>query len=281
MKVHFFKYKFSDVHRSIKRVLQQIGKVDLAERERNVSNIPHVAEHISLQGEFYETDFTLRRETGGPSLARRGQKTKDLLQTLQEHEGFGEQTAAIWSKDGYAAIQYNHYGPKSTAIGSYINNFLDHGVRIELHPFIDEDVFQRCLSAHQHLQLDFTVNARQLTPNMANSNTSLEQALHLYRTTGGSQCTFSISYGKGKRGESLNFEELVKSLSKNRKALTRLNVKVREQEGGPTEVLHILNQLEYDNISDEVLEKTGNGKYERNSVRRELRHAFEKWLHLH
>ena len=192
--------------------------------------------------------------TGGPGRSKRGSLTTDF--DLGEDEGFGEQTAAVWSRSGQVALQHNHRGPRPASIRRYLSSFLREGGELDLVPHIDPDVWARFQGSHSHLGVECTVDTRTLTPEMASNNIALEHALKMRQETYSGKVHLKLSYGEDKTGGPMQIFDFVRGLFQNREVVDSLKVKVREMEGDPVEVLNIFNHQEMDEIDDASLQLT-------------------------
>lgn len=278
MRVHYYQCQIMESDDTLDTVLQRIAGKNLVSREMSFSDTPIIAEHVSKNGELYDTDFTLRRMTGGPGLAARGEETRDFQ--FNPGEGFGEQTAVVWSPKGYAAIQYNHRGPKSVGIANYIGSFLRGGkdARMEMTPYVDPDIWTRFVDCNSHLGMECTINAQSLTEEMAEGNITLEQALLMRQATGMGKLKLSIFYGQDRPGGDVNLFTQVKQLFERREVVESLKVKVRNDVDAASELLNLFGHQDSDDIPNDELDQTEGRRYTRESRLREIRLVFEIWL---
>ena len=278
MKVHYYSYRVLNSNESLKRVIQRISNLELGSREHGAERSPILAEHISVGTEFIETDFTLRRMTGGPGLSKRGEQTKDFEFT--EGQGFGEQTAVVWSVDGYAAVQYNHRGPKSVGIQNYLKSFIRGGedTELELLPFVDPDIWNRFLSSNEHISLECTIDARALPPDMAKSNLPFAHALGMRSELGTGKVNMRFFYGADRPGGPGNLLSTIRGLYEGRQHVESLKVGVREDVDCASEVLNLLGHHDVDEIPNEELEQTPGRRYSRESRLRAIKTVFKEWL---
>ncbi len=276
MKIHYYSITIENSSESIESVLSRIEKLNLSSREQDLSGTNLTAEYMLANGNYFHTDFTLRRMTGGPGLAKRGQVTRDFK--LAVDEGFGEQTAAVWSEKGFVAIQYNHRGPKLVHIIRYLELFFQDDAKLELEPFIEPDVWARFQSSSSHLSMECIINTRTLTEEQAGQNIPLQQALQWHQQTGSGKLHLRLYYGDGRPGGAMNLIDHVRELFARREYVESLKVGVREDEDSPSEVLNLFNHQESGTVSDEKLTQTAARRYTSDSRCNEIQALFEEWL---
>lgn len=261
--------------------MERIRDLDLEQREKTIAKTPFIAEHVEINGELISTDFTLRRMTGGPGLAARGAQTQDFQ--FNPNEGFGEQTSVVWSKSGFAAVQYNHRGARISRIAKYVEAFLSGGKnrRITVTPYVDPDVWARFAASDSHIGMECTIDARPLTSQMAESNIPLEQALRMRQETGTGKLKFKLFYGEDRPGGRVNLFEMVQGLWQHRECVESLKVKVREDADAASELLNLFGHQDSDNILEQDLAQSAGRRFTRESRLRQIRSVFETWLQDH
>lgn len=278
MKVHFFEVAIENSSEDPTSVIDRIRRMPLAERDIAVNEKYMVLETSNVageQGDMRELDFTQRRVQNGPGHSRRGQPTADF--DLGQDAGFGEQTAAILSPGRYMAVQYNHYGVRSSAIGTYLSHFLRNGAFVNLKPVLTDDAFARLQRSSVQTRLEFAFNASEITESMA-SQVGIAQALALRSATGAGHINISLSLGEGRRGGPLR--DVVPAISRinGQPGVTALKVAMKENIDAKTEVLDLLKQRETVIIPDNRLEMTGGRRFTYESRMDALRREFELWI---
>lgn len=87
--------------------------------DRYFGGMPIRLEDVGTHGGFLLIDFSKERGGHGPGRMSRAAGIADI--DLREGESFGEDTAIAFDQaSGFAAMQYNHVGPRHTAIEDYL-----------------------------------------------------------------------------------------------------------------------------------------------------------------
>ena len=280
MKVHFFEMSIENADETPIALIDRIGALPLAQRDKNVNGKYMFLETVEAAGpqdNMRELDFTQRRVQNGPGHSQRGQLTTDF--DLGEGSGFGEQTAAILSNDSYLAVQYNHYGVRPSAIATYLGQFLSRGVFVSLVPVLDDDAYARLQRSQKKMRLEFAINASEITPEMADQ-VGLAEALNLQSETEAGHISIALSLGQDRRGGPLrNVTELVSRI-RHSPGLTTLKAAVKSEDevGAVTEVLDLLKQRETVDIPDHLLRMTNGLRFTYESRMDALRQVFGPWL---
>jgi hypothetical protein len=77
-------------------------------------------EDANVRGDYVYLDFARPRTGHGPGHMAKSRPIQDF--DLPDDEAFGEDTAVAFDPaSGYAAVQYNHYGPRVSAIEQYLS----------------------------------------------------------------------------------------------------------------------------------------------------------------
>lgn len=109
-------------NRDLAEVLGHIHNLDLAPRLKNVAdNDMRLETAIAHRNDRWSLDFTKLR-SDGPGRASADEPIEDI--DLGEGGRFGEETAAFFDAATNTLVaQYNHYGPRISAIASYLSRF--------------------------------------------------------------------------------------------------------------------------------------------------------------
>lgn len=123
--VHLYQILTADKSKPIEQLLEEVQDWPLESRLRSINNRDMRLDHVERAANgLWMLDFTVLRFDNGPGRASKHSPLRDF--DLQEGEGFGEGTAAIYdSASGYIALQYNHYGARSAAICAYLSTLDD------------------------------------------------------------------------------------------------------------------------------------------------------------
>ena len=282
MKIHFYQVELEHSPDDLPAVLDRIRRSSLANRERIINDKPvflEVCDRTSIGS--YELDFTQRRIQNGPGYSRRGEETTDF--PMEDGAGFGEQTAAIWSQSGHLAVQYNHHGVRSGTIRDYLCTFLraatdDRIPVLSLVPVVAADAYARLRDSTVQTRIECTIDTSRLTQVSATNHVALQSMLRLRDETHAGKATLTLSLGADRRGGPLsNVLRLVDRLRQD-ESVERLQVKVKQDVDGQTEILDLLEQREMREIPDTDLVLTRGRRYEYRSRIAAVRRVFDQWL---
>lgn len=252
MKVHLY-----DVHNQasppIEVALAAISATPLVHRMRSVGlneirleNClpPNTSDNVT---DYWLLDFTNLRFKNGPGRANRTAPMTGF--NLGPEDGFGEETAALYDPtEKVLLVQYNHHGPRASAICSYIN-YLWLGVMTDY-----ELTIRLNLNASLKLQkqtilrkIQTKITPPKISSDMKNSGTSLESALSLSNSIGGNSIEITISAGRSKKSK-LNFEKghefisAIKQLMNNGDVVKKLEIEGRPSQGAPIETIDLIEE---------------------------------------
>ena len=284
MRIHFYRAEIRDGSQDISHVLDRINTLTPADRERTIYGKDVFLERCAQRDTTYEMEFTQRRTRNGPGYSERGKPTSDF--DLAPNAGFGEQAAAIWSPQGYLAVQYNHHGVRPGGIRDYLNSFVRQlpskpGSYPDLvfEPVLDEEVLSKLWSSQKKMRLECAIAADTLSESMVRGNLALGAALQLHNQTSAAKIEISVSLGEGKRGGALSgVERIIGPLLERADCLSKLRVAVKQDLDSATEVLDLLEHRETVNISDSSLSTTAGRRFTYSSRIKAIRSEFNPWL---
>lgn len=141
LRVNLFKLSEGKESDPLSDLLKLIDALDLEQRTRKVGYQDYRLETIEAPHgahSYWLLDFCKLRYDDGPGRASRAAPTKSF--DLAEDEGFAEETAVLYDPDsGFLVIQYNHHGPRSGVIATYLSaydheNVNDYEFLLQLNP---------------------------------------------------------------------------------------------------------------------------------------------------
>ena len=216
MKVYLYENIDPESGRSLKDSLEACKGLDLVDREKGPDEAGMLLEKCEkTPSGWYQMDFTLRRREHGPGLSRRGEETQDF--DLRKDEGFGEQTAAVYSpEDDRVAVQYNHFGPKAGAIVRYLNEFPPAAQSMFVWtPILNRETEARLLAGGIIAKrLNVVVATNGLTAESHAENAALSDVMKMREQTDAGLANITLSLGRGKKGRTLNLTQYVRDLLK-------------------------------------------------------------------
>ena len=142
-------------------------------------------EDMEQRGDFLLLNFAGARSGHGPGRMGRGKPMAEF--DLDDDEQFGEDTAVAYHiPTKYAAVQYNHYGPRARAIELYLNA-ADLAVGGGLASYslaicLRGDAFARLQGLGFIQEVDFTVAIPGVLPGAAADGISVGGALRACQT---------------------------------------------------------------------------------------------------
>ena len=121
--MHLFKVDTFEHTTPLEDVLRAISMSSLDDRWRLAINSRVRVEDIKKNKSYWYMDFVKRRYLGPGKV---GDSTAIEGFDFEDDESFGEETAALYDpRSNYMAIQYNHYGARSSTISAYLSKFID------------------------------------------------------------------------------------------------------------------------------------------------------------
>ena len=277
MKFYFFEIHPVKARSVVWRVFESLEQLEREELEKLASSL--LMEQIAESDDVYETDFTLRRKDNLPGISRVGKLTTDLSLALDDY--LGEQTAALWSNLGYAMIQFNIHGPKLASIEEYLNDRLkDRGssFEIQLAPVLKPDAYATFLRSEETYKLECTIDTAKLTPEMADSGSSLIAAAKATANTKAGLLNLTLSRGDGKRNGALSVRDEVECLRKN-PSVGKL--RLRSSVDHTAQTLDFFDNRDYAEEPNNRIQRTHGGKrFDRTAVFTAMRNHFNEWLQL-
>ena len=279
MKIHFYTVEPPNIHDDMARILDQIGKMSISEREHDINGKTVFLEKINGENNRYEMDFTQRRVENGPGYSRKGKPTVDFL--LEKNAGFGEQTAAIWSS-GYLAVQYNHYGVRPSTIEHYLQKILhsresDQSGLLSINPVIDKTILAKFFQSNYQTKLSFTTDIDAISDPMAD-NVALSTVLNIHERTSACRIKISLSYGDNKRSGILQgIKEIVEGLLKH-EGVPSIKVGIKNDLDEAVEVLDLVKHRVQIEVPDKKINRTAGGRFDYQSRISAIRPVFLKWV---
>lgn len=125
VKVHLYKIKTDKSSIPLHELIPAISVEAIDARERKLGADPYRLEeaiHPDQHCPYWLLDFTRLRFDGGPGKASNTTPVESF--ELGGGYGFAEETAVLMDlRHGWAAVQYNHYGPRANAVAEYLSIF--------------------------------------------------------------------------------------------------------------------------------------------------------------
>ena len=258
-------------------VLEKSAQTDLNQRDSENATDTLFIEHIEQRSDgSFETDFTFRQRSNGPGLSKKGHETKGF--DLEEDEGFGYQTGAIWHPAGYAVLQYNHSGPKARDVEGYFS--LRESCFISLTPMLDVGSIREFRRAVEHLGIECRVNVGKMRNKNLQYGMTLNSAIQLSTRSNAQKVTLTLSYGKGKKGGPISVvdevDELLESVDDG--IVERLRIRIRPEEHLASDWIDLLEHRVSRYVENKQLIVDHSSRMlDRERRFAEMRKAYAKW----
>ena len=255
MKIHAYRV-FPQSEVSLDQILQHLSEQTLEQRLQSVDDIQLRLEAAEKPGATWFIEFGgIRRE--GPGKASANTPIEDF--DLEDHEGFGHETAACF--DGrFLLVQYNHYGPRISRIRKYLSivgRMLDresgtsNGASeiLNIVPVLKENAQDRL--AHMGLvkSIEISFYVPGVLANNGQSRQSLSSLLNNPLIGTADRIRLQVSAAKG-RASSLALNQVrqaIDDLLGLREDVSQLEVTAKETEDAPSEAVDFIEaRLEAD-----------------------------------
>lgn len=246
MRVHLFKLAATDPSvLPLTATLDIVERLPLTHRMKATGFQDMRLESVSRPDAscpYWLLDFCKLRNQG-PGKASPGSASTSF--DLAVGERFSEETAAVFDPvSGYMAIQYNHYGPRSSSIAKYLSLFLDPGHEYELHIKLDPTVQARLQRKVQFTAFGCRVAPDKLSAEWKKQNIGMYEALKKQQDTyGGDWVSVEISLEPYSYG-TLKLKEKLKGIlgfTTETDAVTKVEVRGRDGESEKIDVVDLLS----------------------------------------
>lgn len=277
MKIHAYRIERQGPGQ-LHELLATIGALALEDRFFAGDGEALRLEEFDLRGDFFVADFAGPRAGHGPGKLSRRAPMVDI--DLGDDENFAEDTAiAVHIPSGYAAVQYNHNGPRVKAIEKYLGAADDrNGQRTQYQ-------FATCLrpDAHDRLrrygfiqEIDFTIAIPGIAPGAADQGISVGNALNAPLPQGAQVISMQVRANAGGPLGQRDSLELVDDLLARGGDLLRAKIWGKEAEGrGRKRPINLLNE----HLSQDVdIRRARGNRFGRPERWTALGQTLERWL---
>lgn len=282
MRIDLFKLNIPEDFNLAAR-LRAIYCNELVDRNRDRGGQTLRLETIEQRRGFWLCDFVKVRLDHGPGRAGRGEPIKGF--DLAEDEGFGEETALLWDpKTNYCLIQYNHYGPRESAIAEYIALW-DHQspVDFEFIPKLDDSIHAKLRSKKIVRKFSLSVAPKRLSNNDYKNNISLGQGIKALGTVDADTITITVSV-TGKRSKSLglslmNISDWIQNVGGGSEDSPVLAARAAAK-GAEKETSEVLDLLHHRMTTDKALASGPDRRYPQGERWNALERAYTDWKNI-
>lgn len=198
MKVYAYKVSLRDewTH-SLESAFRVAGEAPLENRLRQLSSSRIRLEDVLFSNNLVFANFVLFRSGSGPAIVSDSSHLAEI--DIQDDQYFGEDTACLYDPDTrYILIQYNHHGPKASAIQEYLSHQEED--RVHSYSFAPK-LSESSERAIQNLALVSRVEVSFAAPYLTNLSNprdlSFGQAVNLAEAHGANTMSLVIGNRKG------------------------------------------------------------------------------------
>ncbi|MEK6382682.1 MAG: DUF6731 family protein [Burkholderia gladioli] len=202
MGVHLFQLRTAEGTPRLEPFLREMEQHELTSRLRDIGGqevrlesivAPHTEDNDTP---YWLLDFTKLRFEHGPGRASRIAPIAGF--ELEEDEGFGEETAALFDARHRAMlIQYNHHGVRSATIEHYFNLYVPDAPRgYELILRMDDAAEVKFARKQILTKLHFKISPPRMSPAQRHAGVRLARALEMNDDLRGANIEVVISAGR-------------------------------------------------------------------------------------
>lgn len=280
--IHLFAVVASEGSLPLHDLLGKISDTNIDKRVRDIGYKIRVEDEILAPSPSYPywlIDFAKLRFEGGPG--RGSVKVPTRSFDLDEDEGFVEETAMLYDpKSGFALIQYNHFGPRVTAISDYLSVFDYAGdSSYEFVVKLRGDAQARLDRKTIFTRIEMKVAPVNLTEGFKAKNVALSSMLKTQTDSfGGDFVSIEISLERNNQ-VSLKVKDWLRSIkllaNEDRDAVKHLLIAGRDGEYESIEPINLLAEKE--ELSFSGVEMDSGHRYIRKERYARLEGAFKQW----
>lgn len=249
MKIYLYRINLRPKSKSVEAVLAEINALELSQRNQEHNGEKLRLEHFEERGGLIYADFVKLRFDHGPG--RVGENEAITGFDLEDNEGFGEETALVYCPaTGYAAIQYNHYGPRHALIEDYLRLMGGSAFDAEILPKYDEELQNKVRSMTLYRKLELSICPRNLTESDYRRGVPLKEAIELSKNSGADNVEITLSVGRGRNSHLTNrtIKRIIDwvmgrvNTGNHDGVLTKCKLTARKDEAESSELLDLLAQ---------------------------------------
>jgi hypothetical protein len=205
MKIHAYDVVSANTNANLENAITHYAGLSL---ELRTLNLGGSAQEIRLEAAqapqslnnptaYWLLDFTKSRYENGPGKVSKATPITGF--NLAENEGFGEETAALYDPAKKSLlIQYNHYGPRQSAISDYFSHINHTSPTIfAFNIKLDKTAEARLSQKNVIKKFHYKIATPSISSEMRHSNASLGQALGVSDSLNGKHIEITVSAGAG------------------------------------------------------------------------------------
>lgn len=230
-------------------ILEEAQQIDVSDRmyqyrgeEARLQKVDKLRIQVGRrQKDIWELQFLRIRKNVLPGIASDDGSFDPL--DLDDDEGIGEEVSVLYDRQhSIIFIQRNRNSLSPTGIEEYFNEVME-GQGIIFKPIILPDDYLRLTDSDYFRTI--TISFADIRMTEENENSSMSQIVQAVEQFQGVNAEIKITLGpKGKKGQSLSREEILKSISqfRDRSDVTKFKVSRKEHEDARVEVCDLIEQ---------------------------------------
>ncbi len=197
-KIHLFTTAYSNGPIPLIERLKRIYALDIEKRARLIEGRHFRLDDLNVENpDFIKMNIIKLRLDEGPGKASLKKHVSGI--GLEKDEGFAEETAAIYIPSSERwLVQYNHHGPRASAIAEYIADLEQPFSAFELAPVWRTDVMTELRRRDIRTKLQVKISPSSLKQLAEDGATGLSDALKMANKTGADTIDITISVSRGK-----------------------------------------------------------------------------------
>lgn len=247
MHMHLFRVNVARGSDTLPDLLARISSTRVEDRSRSAFGTNYRAEIVDDRGDAWVLNFVKFRDSHGPGKVSRRTPLEGF--DLGTGDYFGEDSAALFfPQRRYMVLQYNHSGPRHSAIAEYLSAFrTDRTNTYSLDVKLDvntERVFRRRRTSVRTFEVGIDMTG--MTAADRGALTSLGEASTFAHNLNGNRLELVVSIGPGRRGQSLSdrakdfLSDLLSGPQKD--AVYKARAAIKRSDDSPTEVIDLIDQ---------------------------------------
>ena len=279
--VHLFKVAPANGTEPLIDRLAKITTASLDQRTRHIGYKLRLEDFLAPDENrpFWLLDFAKLRFDGGPGRASEKEPTASF--DLAEGEGFSEETGMLYHPtSGFAALQYNHHGPRVQSIADYLGGFdAEQPATYDFLLQLKSDAQARLDKKKIFTRFEMKVAPAILSPSFRKNNVSLTSMLKRQITEfGGDTVAITVALERGNVG-SLSLKKwlnIFKTMANSEyEAVSVLRIVGRDENDGPLDPVDLIAEKEH--LEYKGVEMDAGLRYLRNERWRCLQGAYSTW----
>lgn len=282
MKIHYFSISTERDARPLQDIFTDLRNRDISQRTYTQSHIQIRLESIqpvtSQQRQYWLLRFSRLRDRNWPGVARPDREATDLV--LEPNTLLSEDSYAIFDVlNGKLAIQYNHFGVRSSKIQDYIN-IMGGSPYYRFFPVFNQNILDTYRGKPIVTKVEAVIDDLSEADVHHFGGSSLAQSIQQSLEADAKKIEFSMSVDARFKENRLNknvVSNFIDRMINRNEDRDSLKVSVRDDEDSAVEILDLFEDLKVSYIDPLVLTETAGRRYEAEGMNNALMLAMNAW----